>query len=88
MADPALKRVGLVTHYFAHVQAAIVQVDEGEIRVGDLLQFRGHTTDFQQRVDRIELEHQQVEVARVGQTVGIRVSERVREADQVIKLSR
>ena len=78
--------MGVVTHYFPHVDAAVVQVESGEIRVGDTLQFRGHTTDFQQRVDRIELDHQPIEVARVGQIVGVHVNERVREHDQVLKL--
>jgi hypothetical protein len=73
-----------VTHYFGHVDAAIVQVEE-EIRVGDTLHFRGHTTDFHERVERIEYEHESIPVARVGQAVGIHVRERVREHDLVLK---
>jgi putative protease len=75
-----------VTHYFQHVDAAVVQIESGEIHVGDTLLFLGHTTDFRQRVDRIELDHQPIEVARAGQIVGVHVSERVREHDQVHKL--
>jgi putative protease len=78
--------VGTVTHYFPHVNAAAVRVEAGEIRVGDLLHFQGHTTDFQERVGRIELEHVAVDVARPGDVVGIQVTERVREHDQVLKV--
>lgn len=80
--------MGRVSHYFQHVGAAIVVVEQGEIRVGDTLQFRGHTTDHKSRVEHIELEHQSIPVARAGQTVGIQVPERVREHDQVYRLPR
>jgi putative protease len=85
-AAQAEEYVGIVTHYFPHVDAAAVRIEAGEIRVGDLLRFEGHTTDFEQRVNRIELEHAEIEVARVGQLVGIQVSERVREHDRVLKV--
>ena len=78
--------MGSVLHYYAHVGAAIVQIDSGEIRVGDTLHFRGHTTDFYQPVDRVEVEHSPVERAGTGQTVGIQVSQRVREHDEVFRL--
>ncbi len=76
----------MVTHFYPHVNAAIVDVQAGEIRVGDTLHFTGHTTDLRVRVNRIEFEHGSIEVARVGQAVGIQVTDRVREHDQVHKL--
>jgi putative protease len=82
------ERVGLVTHYFAHANAAIVALDEGSVRVGDTLHFRGHTTDFYQRVERVEIDHQPVEHAGPGQEVGIQVSQRVRENDVVFRVTR
>jgi putative protease len=81
-------RIGSVTHYFAHVNAAIVAVQTGDVRVGDTLHFRGHTTDFYQRIDRIELDHRSVPLATAGQEVGVQVSQRVREGDEVIRVSR
>jgi hypothetical protein len=83
---PETAQLGRVVHYFARPGAAIVQVEQGEIRVGDTLRFFGHTTDFQQRIDRIEIDHQPVERATAGQTVGIHVSERTREHDRVGKV--
>ena len=79
--------MGHVLHYYGHVGAAIVQIESGEIRVGDTVHFRGHTTDFYQHVDRVEVEHSPVERAGPGQTVGIHVSQRVREHDEVFRLS-
>ena len=63
-----------------------MRIEFGEVRVGDTLRFTGHTTDFEQRVERIELEHAQVPFARAGQEVGIQVRERVRELDEVRKV--
>jgi putative protease len=78
--------VGAVTHFYAHANAAIVRIESGEIRVGDTLHFSGHTTDFEQRVNRIELDHATVMFARMGQEVGIQVAQRAREHDVVSKL--
>jgi len=79
--------VGTVVHYYPHVNAAIVRVEGRGFRLGDTLEFQGHTTSFHQRVGHIELEHQGIEVAVPGQTVGIQVSERVREHDRVRKIT-
>ncbi|HXK26493.1 MAG TPA: EF-Tu/IF-2/RF-3 family GTPase [Myxococcota bacterium] len=63
-------------------------IEHGELRVGDTVHVRGHTTDFYQRVERIELEHQQVEVARAGDHIGLQVHQRVREGDEVFVLKK
>jgi putative protease len=63
-------------------------MEHGELRVGDTVHVRGHTTDFYQRVERIELEHQQVERARTGDHIGLQVSQRVREGDEVFRLAK
>jgi hypothetical protein len=78
--------VGTVVHYYPHVNAAIVRVERGGFRVGDTLEFHGHTTNFQQRIGHIELEHESVGDAVPGQVVGIQVTERVREHDRVRKV--
>jgi putative protease len=55
--------------------------------VGDTIHVRGHTTDFYQRVNRIEIDHAQVEIAKPGQSVGVEITQRVREHDEVFKVS-
>ena len=81
------ERIGRVTHYFGQVNAAAIVIESGELRRGDTIHVRGHTTDFYQRVERIERDHAEVEMAWVGQQVGIEVSQRVREGDEVIRVS-
>jgi putative protease len=87
-APPPGERIGRVTHFFDHVHAGIVLVESGELRVGDRVRFHGHTTDFEQRIDRLELEHAPIQVARAGQEVGVQVAQRVREHDEVRLLAR
>ena len=77
-----------MTHYYGHVNAAIVALSAGELRVGDMVHFRGHTTDFYQRIERIEVDHASVPSARAGQVIGLQVSQRVREGDAVMKVAR
>jgi putative protease len=73
-------------HFYPHANAAIVRVEGSTVAVGDTVRFLGHTTDFQQRVERIELEHDTLAAAVPGQTVGIQVAKRVREHDRVVKV--
>ncbi|MBW2493998.1 MAG: hypothetical protein JRE43_04540, partial [Deltaproteobacteria bacterium] len=79
--------VGTVTHYFPRVDAAVVAVGPGELHTGDTVHFRGHTTDFYQTLDRLEIDHQPVDVAKPGQQVGVHVSHRVREGDHVKRIA-
>ncbi|MBW2372997.1 MAG: hypothetical protein JRF70_10705 [Deltaproteobacteria bacterium] len=80
--------VGRVTHHFGQIGVGVIAVESAEIRLGDTLHFRGHTTDFFQRVERMELDHQPVEHIGRGQQVAIQVSQRVREGDLVYRVSR
>jgi putative protease len=86
VAGAVPEKVGLVTHYYPHVNACVVAIETGDLRVGDTIHIRGHTTDFYQRIDRIEVEHKAVPSAYAGQAVGVHVSQRVREHDAVYRL--
>jgi hypothetical protein len=87
IAAGAPTRIGVITHYFGRVGAGVISLESGELRVGDTIHVRGHTTDFYQRVNRIELDHAQVEIAEPGQSVGVELTQRVREHDEVFKVS-
>jgi putative protease len=79
--------VGIVTHFFKGPGVAVVKVsDEGHITVGDQLHFVGHTTDFTETVDSMEVEHQKVEKAAAGDEIAIKVVDRARQHDQVFKV--
>ena len=74
-----------VTHYFPHVNAAVLKIKTGEIRIGDELLFKGHTTDFKQKVISMQIDHQPVMVAKKGDDFGVEVKSRVRAGDLVFK---
>ncbi len=77
--------VGKVTHYYNHSSAAIIELDAGNLHVGDTIHIKGHTTDFEQVVESMEIEHQNIEIAEAGQTIGVKVRDVVREHDRVYK---
>ena len=79
--------VGRVSKYFAKPMVAAVSLSAGPVRLGDRLRFKGHTTDFEMEVSSIQEEHQSLEEAVSGQMVGLKVTERVREGDQVFLIS-
>ena len=82
---PGMERIGVVTHYFNHLSVAILKLEKGTLRVGDLIHIKGHTSDFAQPVDSMEIDHVHVNEARPGQSFGLRVKEHAREHDVVYK---
>lgn len=85
VAPPGMERIGVVTHYFNHLSVAIVQLEKGALRVGDLIHIKGHTSDFAQPVESLEIDHVHVNEARPGQSFGLRVRDHAREHDVVYK---
>jgi putative protease len=79
-------RVGVVKNFFAKPSVAAIEVTDGEFHVGDVLWFKGHTTDFKEEVQSIQEEKQTISKAMKGQLVGVRVRDRVRENDFVYKI--
>ncbi|MFQ5988790.1 MAG: translation elongation factor-like protein [Candidatus Methylomirabilales bacterium] len=79
-------QVGRVTRYFGKVGVAAVEIQAGDLHIGDTICIRGKTTDFSQTVESMQLEHEVVQKAVPGQLVGIKVRERVRENDLVYKV--
>lgn len=79
------ERVGTVEDYFAKISVIAVKL-EGELKVGDKIHIKGHTTDFYQQVESMQIEHNQVTSAKKGDSVGIKVSERCRKGDVVYKV--
>ena len=82
---PGTERIGIVTHYYSHLSVAIVQLETGKLRVGDFIRIKGHTSDFLQPVESLEIDHVHVNEARPGQSFGLRVKEHAREHDVVYK---
>jgi len=80
------KKVGEVIKYFSKAGVAAIKVTEGMIRVGDRIKIKGHTTDFEDQIQSMQIDNQTVEKAETGQLIGIKVKDRVREKDAVLKI--
>jgi putative protease len=79
-------QVGRVTHYFGKVGVAAVEL-ENTLRVGDTIHIKGHTSDWIQKVESMQIEHRDVEEAGAGDVVGIKVTDHARENDVVYKVT-
>lgn len=79
--------VGLVTHYFPHVNAAAVKIEEGVLSVGDRIHIVGHTTDFKQKILSLQIDRKSVQAGKQGEEVGIETKDRVRTDDKVYKVT-
>lgn len=79
------QRIGVVSHYYSKINVAGI-VLEDELAVGDTIHIKGHTTDFIEKVDSIQIEHETVDKAKKGDDVGIKVKEHTREHDVVYKI--
>jgi len=83
----AEQKIGVVIHYWTHIHVAGIHLTYGELRVGDTIRIKGHTSDFSQQIESMQVDSQAVEMARPGDDVGIRVTDYVREHDEVFKVT-
>ena len=83
LGDP----IGEVTHFFPHVKAAVIKLKKGELTAGNTIYIKGHTTDFEQKVQSIQVNHAPIEKASKGQEIGLKVKSKVRHGDKVYKIS-
>lgn len=82
----AEEEVGVVLKFFAKPSVAAIKVTKGSIKKGDTLMYKGHTTDFTEEVESMEIDNQPIDEANVGDMIGIKIKERVREKDIVYKV--
>jgi len=77
--------IGLVTHYFPHVQAAVIKL-KSPLTMGDTLKIKGHTTDLTQIITSMQIDRVDISSAKKGDEIGLQVSSRVRQGDKVYKV--
>ena len=82
----AEEKIGVVIHYWSKIGVAGLKITDGELNVGDTIHIKGHTSEFTQRVDSMQIENQKVEVARAGDEIGLEVADHAREHDEVFKV--
>ncbi len=79
------KQIGKVTHYFSRINVAIIALTDS-LKIGDTIHIKGHSEDFKQPIDSMQIEHKEVSEAKAGDAVGIKVAGKVHENDVVYKV--
>jgi putative protease len=80
------KQIGTITHYYGHISVGIIQLSD-VLKVGDTIHIKGHSSDFTQTVESMQIEHANVQEAKAGDMVGIKVTQKVHEHDKVYKVT-
>lgn len=78
--------IGKITHFFSKIEVGIVEITKGSLEVGDKIHVKGSTSDFEQDIKSMQIEHEQVEKAKKGDVIGLKVKDKVREGDEVYKI--
>ncbi|OIO75662.1 MAG: hypothetical protein AUJ85_02415 [Elusimicrobia bacterium CG1_02_37_114] len=79
-------KIGVIDDFFAKINVVAIKL-EGDISVGDTIHIKGHTTDITLAVDSMQVEHQSVQSAKKGDSIGIKINERARKDDIVYKVT-
>lgn len=80
------QQIGEVTHYFNKIKVCVIRIDRGTIKKGDQLVIKGKNGSLNQKVVSMQIENEDVAVARKGQLIGLRVTKEVYVGDSVGKL--
>ncbi len=80
------KIIGTVSDFFAHPVVAGIELTAA-LKAGDKIRIKGHTTDLEMTVDSMQIDNAQVTEAKAGDSIGVKVSDRVRSGDLVYKIT-
>jgi len=81
------QEIGYISKHFSKISVAAIEITAGKLSVGDTIHIKGHTTDLKEEIASMKIEHETVESAKKGDSIGIQVSDRTRRKDKVFKLS-
>jgi len=79
------KLIGKISHFFGNISVGIIELTDA-LKAGEKIHIKGSSTDFEQAVDSMQIEHQNVDNAKSGDAIGIKVAQKVKENDQVYKV--
>ena len=80
------QEIGFISKYFAKINVGAIDLTSGKLNTGDVIHIQGYTTDFEETVTSIQIEHNSVSEAKAGDSIGLKVSEKVRRGDKVFKV--
>jgi putative protease len=84
LSEENVIEVGRITHFFPKISVAVIELT-APLAVGDTIAVKGSNTDFEQPIESMQIEHKNIQRAEAGQSIGLKVQQRVRETDRVYK---
>jgi putative protease len=81
------EEVGRITHYFTRLNVGVIEITKGELKLGETIHIKGHTTDLYQKVESLQIEHKSVSSVKKGESAGLGTKEHVREGDIVYRVT-
>jgi len=84
LGEENVVEIGRITHFFSKINVAVIEL-KAPLNVGDTIVVKGPNTDFEQVVDSMQIEHANLQRAEKGQSIGLKVKDKVRETDTVYK---
>ncbi len=81
------KLIGKITHYFTNIGVAVLEITQGDLKVGDKIHIKGATSDFEQKINSMQIEHEKIDKAKKGQAIGLKVEQQAREGDEVYRVA-
>jgi len=81
------QEIGVITHFFGNIGVAVIKLKQGELASGDTIHIKGHSTDFVQKIDSIQIDHKPVPKVKKGDDFGVKVKDKCREGDIVYKVT-
>jgi len=79
------KLIGRITHFYTNIGVGIIELSD-ELSAGDKIIIKGHGNEFEQVVDSMQVEHQNVDSAKAGESIGLKMVQKVKEGDEVYKV--
>jgi hypothetical protein len=80
------KEIGKITHFYGHLSVGIIELSDN-LKVGDTIHIKGHSEDFNQPIDSIQIEHASVSEAKAKDVIGIKTIDKVHSGDKVFKVT-
>lgn len=78
-------KVGRISHYYEKIGVAVLDLTD-EVSKGETIRISGHSNEFTQKVNSMQVEHAEIQTAKKGQSIGLKVDQPVKEGDEVYKL--
>ncbi len=77
--------IGTITHYYGHLSVGIIELS-GALKVNEAIHIKGHSSDFSQQIDSMQVEHASVSEAKAGDVIGVKLTQKAHPHDKVYKV--